>query len=269
MIPYTKKDRYTIDDLVEIVSLLRSPDGCPWDKEQNHASIRSELIEETYEVIEAIDRNNPALLREELGDLLLQVVFHAQIEREQNHFTFDDVCTEICEKMILRHPHVFDTVQADTTEQVLKNWDTIKENSKNQTTRLQTLEDVAKTLPALMRAQKVYKRASKSNLEFLEQPELLIQMQESLDALSHALSLEDTKQIADALGSLLLCCAGIAQQAGLQAEQVMTDTIESFIMCFGAMEAICVPFEQPLETFTKDDWLALMRFQKEWEAGIE
>lgn len=159
MIPYEMKDRYTIADLAEIVALLRSKDGCPWDKVQTHASIRTDLIEETYEVIEAIDQSDPVLLQEELGDLLLQVVFHAQIETEQQHFTLEDVCTDICKKMIIRHPHVFSTVKADTTEEVLKNWDEIKEETKHQTTRTQTLEAVAKTLPALMRAQKVCKRA--------------------------------------------------------------------------------------------------------------
>ena len=146
MIPYEKKEHYTIDDLAEIVTLLRSKDGCPWDKVQTHESIRPDLIEETYEVIEAIDQNDPEMLREELGDLLLQVVFHSRIETEQGHFTLDDVCTDICNKLIIRHPHVFSTVQADTTEEVLKNWDTIKEETKHQTTRTQTLEAVAKTI---------------------------------------------------------------------------------------------------------------------------
>ena len=153
MIPYEKKEHYTIDDLAEIVTLLRSEEGCPWDKVQTHQSIRSDLIEETYEVIEAIDQDDPEMLREELGDLLLQVVFHTRIETEQEHFTLEDVCTDICNKLIVRHPHVFSTVQADTTEEVLKNWDAIKEETKHQTTRTQTLEAVAKTLPALMRAQ--------------------------------------------------------------------------------------------------------------------
>ena len=153
---YPEKQHYTADDLAAIIAILRDPDnGCPWDKVQTHESIRPDLIEETYEVIEAIDQNDPEMLREELGDLLLQVVFHSRIETEQGHFTLDDVCTDICNKLIIRHPHVFSTVQADTTEEVLKNWDTIKEETKHQTTRTQTLEAVAKTLPALMRAQKV------------------------------------------------------------------------------------------------------------------
>ena len=113
------------------MTLLRSKDGCPWDKVQTHESIRPDLIEETYEVIEAIDQNDPEMLREELGDLLLQVVFHSRIETEQGHFTLDDVCTDICNKLIIRHPHVFSTVQADTTEEVLKNWDTIKAGAQS------------------------------------------------------------------------------------------------------------------------------------------
>ena len=140
MIPYEKKEHYTIDDLAEIVTLLRSKDGCPWDKVQTHESIRPDLIEETYEVIEAIDQNDPEMLREELGDLLLQVVFHSRIETEQGHFTLDDVCTDICNKLIIRHPHVFSTVQADTTEEVLKNWDTIKDGTKHQTTRTRIMQ---------------------------------------------------------------------------------------------------------------------------------
>ncbi len=236
MIPYEKKERYHIEDLIEIVRLLRSPEGCPWDKVQTHESIRSEFIEETYEVIEAIDRKEPPLLQEELGDVLLQVVFHTQIEQEQGHFTFDDVCTEICEKMVERHPHVFDTVQADTTEQVLKNWDTIKEQSKHQTTRTQTLEAVAKTLPALIRSQKVYKRAAKAELDILERSALLSQMQEAIAVLCQADPQEHTEEIARAVGTLLFCCTGIAQQDGFSAEQILVDTTKQFITRFAKAE---------------------------------
>ena len=224
MIPYEKKEHYTIDDLAEIVTLLRSKDGCPWDKVQTHESIRPDLIEETYEVIEAIDQNDPEMLREELGDLLLQVVFHSRIETEQGHFTLDDVCTDICNKLIIRHPHVFSTVQADTTEEVLKNWDTIKEETKHQTTRTQTLEAVAKTLPALMRAQKVCKRALKGNNRFLCNESVLASVTECKHTLEEAMHMEDAEQITRAMGELLFCCAGMAQTLGLSAEQVLTDT---------------------------------------------
>ncbi|WP_295218986.1 nucleoside triphosphate pyrophosphohydrolase [Ruminococcus sp.] len=262
MIPYEMKDRYTINDLAEIVMLLRSKDGCPWDKEQTHESIRSGLIEETYEVIEAIDQKDPELLREELGDLLLQVVFHAQLEQEQNSFTLDDVCTDICKKMILRHPHVFSTTQADTTEEVLKNWEEIKEESKHQTTRTQTLESVAKTLPALMRAQKVNKRAAKNDLHFLCNESVLASVTECKNALEYAMHMEDQVQIERAMGELLFCCAGMAQQLGIQAEQALTDTTNQFIQCFGAVEDTCMRENRPLESLSRSEWIDLWQKSK-------
>ena len=126
------KDKYSIDDLRQIIEILRSENGCPWDKVQTHESIRTDLIEETYEVCEGIDKNSPEMLREELGDLLLQIVFHAQIERENGTFDFDDVCNDICQKLVYRHPHVFGEVKVDGSEEVLKNWDALKRESKHQ-----------------------------------------------------------------------------------------------------------------------------------------
>lgn len=259
MIPYERKAHYTIDDLAEIVTLLRSEAGCPWDKVQTHASIRSDLIEETYEVIEAIDQDDPEMLREELGDLLLQVVFHTRIETEQEHFTLEDVCTDICNKLIVRHPHVFSTVQADTTEEVLKNWDEIKAETKHQTTRTQTLEAVAKTLPALMRAQKVCKRAMKNNNRFLCKESALASVTECKHALEEAMHLEGSAQIARAMGELLFCCAGMAQTLGLSAEQVLTDTTNQFIDCFRAMEETCTAESRPMETLSNGEWNALWK----------
>ena len=125
-----EKGSYTFDDLVLIMELLRSPGGCPWDIEQNHHSIRNDLIEETYEVVEAIDRDDPVHLREELGDVLLQVVFHARIEDEVGRFTVYDVANDICEKLIYRHPHVFGQVHVDGSEQVLSNWESRRSVSR-------------------------------------------------------------------------------------------------------------------------------------------
>lgn len=261
MIPYEKKEHYTIDDLAEIVTLLRSEEGCPWDKVQTHQSIRSDLIEETYEVIEAIDQDDPEMLREELGDLLLQVVFHTRIETEQEHFTLEDVCTDICNKLIVRHPHVFSTVQADTTEEVLKNWDAIKEETKHQTTRTQTLEAVAKTLPALMRAQKVCKRAMKDHNRFLCNESALASVTECKHTLEEAMHMEDPEQITRAMGELLFCCAGMAQTLGLSAEQVLTDTTNQFISCFRVMEETCAAENRPMETLSNGEWNALWKRQ--------
>ena len=125
------KENYRIDDLLQIMRILRGDGGCPWDREQTHQSIRRNFIEETYEVVEAIDNKDTALLLEELGDVLLQVVFHTQMEAEQGAFSFDDVCDGICKKLILRHPHIFGDVTAETSEEVLKNWDEIKRKKKD------------------------------------------------------------------------------------------------------------------------------------------
>ena len=160
------KEKYDFDDLVEIVRCLRMPDGCPWDKVQTHKSIRQDFIEETYEVIEAIDNEDTALLREELGDVLLQVVFHTQIEREKQTFDIHDVANDICQKLIIRHPHVFGTVQADTTEKVLDNWDKIKMQTKSQSRLSESMDSIARSLPSLMRASKIQKKAAKIGFDF-------------------------------------------------------------------------------------------------------
>ena len=159
MVDYQQKETYSFDDLCEIMAILRAPGGCPWDAEQTHESVKRSLIEETYEVIEAINKNDKDLLCEELGDVLLQVVFHAQMEKEQGVFDINNVCDGICKKLIERHPHVFGTVQVDSTEQVLDNWDAIKRKSKKQNTQGEAMLKVPLELPALMRAEKIQKKA--------------------------------------------------------------------------------------------------------------
>ena len=161
MIQYTQKDYYRFEDLVEIMAILRGEGGCPWDREQDHKSIRQNLLEEAYEAAEAIDLDDPKMLCEELGDVMLQVVFHAQMEREKGSFTIDDVADGICKKLILRHTHIFGDVQVANSAEVLANWDEIKKKEKGQKTLTDTLHAVARSLPALMRAEKVIKKAKK------------------------------------------------------------------------------------------------------------
>lgn len=267
MIPYEKKERYTVEDLMEIVSLLRSENGCPWDKVQTHQSIRTDLIEETYEVIEAIDQDDPAMLREELGDLLLQVAFHTSIEEERQRFTREDVYTEICEKLITRHPHVFSTVQADTTEEVLTNWDAIKEASKHQTTRTQTVEAVPKTFPALMRGQKTFKRAVKGDTcmqDTLSGDFLVTACKEALAQLNFEEMLEKTA--GEQMGYLLFCLAALSHKLGISAEQALTDTTNRFVDLFAKAEASCLSEGKALTQCTEADWAAFwQQFQKKEE----
>ena len=183
-----QKTAYQADDLVRIVEILRAPSGCPWDREQTHASIRNDLIEETYEVIEAIDNADPKLLREELGDVLLQIAMHAEMEREAGRFTFGDIANDICVKMIHRHPHVFGgTMQADTSEQVLVNWEVLKRKEKDQRSTADAIEAVPHTLPALWRAEKVQKKTAKVGFDWPDVWGAMDKLAEELTEVSDAI----------------------------------------------------------------------------------
>lgn len=236
MVEYQQKDHYSINDLLDIVRLLRSEGGCPWDREQTHRSIRSDLIEETCEVIEAIDLEDSELLREELGDVLLQVVFHCRIEEEQNSFRFDDVCDEVCKKLIIRHPHVFGDVTANTTEQVLKNWDAIKMETKGQERYTDTLTSVAKSLPALMRAQKVGKRAMRAGMDFRCAEDAVACISDEKSELEAAVISGNKADIEEEMGDLLFSCVNAARHLGIDAELALKSATEKFIKRFSVTE---------------------------------
>ena len=238
MVEYQQKDRYNIDDLLDIMRLLRSEGGCPWDREQTHESIRSDMIEEACEVIEAIDLKDSALLREELGDVLLQVVFHCRIEEEAENFRFDDVCDEVCKKLIVRHPHVFGEVKADTSDQVLKNWDAIKMQTKGQETYTDTLTSVAKSLPALMRAQKVGKRAMRAGMDFRCAEDAIACITNEKMELDAAIIKGNQNDIEEEFGDLLFSCVNAARHLGIDAEQALKDATEKFIKRFSVTEEL-------------------------------
>ena len=151
---------------MEIVKILRAPGGCPWDMAQTHQSIRSNFIEETYEAIEAIDNGDTALLREELGDVLLQVALHAEMEREAGAFDINDVCNDLCQKLIVRHPHVFGDKKADDEKDALQNWNAVKMKTKNQKTQTEAMESVCRALPALMRSEKIQRKSAKVGFDW-------------------------------------------------------------------------------------------------------
>ena len=238
MVEYQQKDRYDINDLLDIMRLLRSEGGCPWDREQTHESIRSDMIEEACEVIEAIDLKDSALLREELGDVLLQVVFHCRIEEESDNFRFDDVCDEVCKKLIVRHPHVFGEVKADTSDQVLKNWDAIKMQTKGQETYTDTLTSVAKSLPALMRAQKVGKRAMRAGMDFRCADDAVACIANEKAEFDAALKSGVQADIEEEFGDLLFSCVNAARHLGIDAEQALKDATEKFIKRFSITEEL-------------------------------
>jgi tetrapyrrole methylase family protein/MazG family protein len=216
-----RASRYDINDLVEIVSILRGEGGCPWDREQTHKSIRNDLIEETYEVVESIDCNDPALMREELGDLLFQVLFHAQIAREDGQFTLDDVISDISAKMVHRHPHVFGSVQVENTGEVLSNWETIKTEEKQRNTLKDKLQAIPPMLPALMRAQKVAKKSGQ--YADVTSDELIDSAKRSLDALRTGADTSET------LGQILFTLGALAYREGIGAEEALFETTNRFI----------------------------------------
>lgn len=238
MVEYEQKPHYSIADLREIVRLLRSPGGCPWDKEQTHTSIRNDFLEEAYEAVEAIDLLDMPLLREELGDVLLQVVFHCTLAEEEKAFDFDAVCDEICKKLIVRHPHVFGDVKAEDTDTVLKNWDAIKKETKGQETYADTLRSVAKSLPALARAQKVGKRAARAGMDFSTPSDAFDCVRAERAELQAAIAAKDTEMMEEELGDLIFSCVNTARHLGIDAEQALSKATEKFIGRFAAAEQL-------------------------------
>ncbi len=167
------KEHYSFSDLYDLMLILRSPEGCPWDREQTHTSIRQNMIEEAYEACDAIDHQDDEGLCEELGDLLMQVIFHAQIAEDRNAYTLQEVLDGVCRKLIVRHPHVFGNVEVENADEVLKNWETIKNQTKGMESLRDTLDGIALALPALMRAQKLVSRTKKASADpaaFMPEP---------------------------------------------------------------------------------------------------
>ncbi len=238
MVEFQQKDNYSISDLIEIVKLLRGEGGCPWDREQTHESIRSDFIEETCEAIEAIDLKDSELLCEELGDVLLQVVFHCRIEEESGRFAFDDICDGVCKKLIIRHPHVFGDTIANSTEQVLKNWDAIKMKTKGQETYTDTLESVAKSLPALMRAQKVGKRAMRAGMDFRNADDAIKCIDAERKELIEAAASGNIDDITEEMGDLLFSCVNAARHLGVDAELALKAATDKFIKRFSVTEKL-------------------------------
>lgn len=189
------KSNYGVEDLVEIVKLLRAPGGCPWDAEQTHESIKKNFIEETYEVVEAINKKDNSMLLEELGDVLLQVVFHTEMEREKGGFTLSDVADGICKKLIERHPHVFGTVEVSSTDEVLSNWDDIKKKTKGQKSQTQSMLSVPREFPALMRAQKIQHKAAKVGFDWDSADGAFDKLTEEVAELKEAMAEKNTDHV--------------------------------------------------------------------------
>ncbi len=239
-VKFTFKDRYDVNDLLEIMHLLRSPEGCPWDREQTHRSIRGDFLEETHEAIEAIDREDSDGLQEELGDVLLQVVFHAVIEEEAGGFNFDRIVDTLCHKLVSRHPHVFGDVDAQNATEALKNWDAIKRASNEGKTQTQLLDGVPHSLPALMRAGKVLNRAKR--VGFMP-----------------AFAEPDIKGEAKDIGEKLFSLVAFSRKNGIDPEEALTLTTNQFIHRFSKMEQKIIESGKDISAVEAEEW------QKLWE----
>lgn len=225
------KESYDLRDFVALVSYLRSPNGCPWDQVQTHESIRRNFLEETYEACEAIDAGDLVHMREELGDVLMQVLFHTDIEREAGHFDIDDVADAACKKLVYRHPHVFRRDEPDAPD-----WDTMKQRERAQTTTAEAMDSVARSLPALWRCDKIQAKAAKTGFEWPDVHAALDKVDEETRELRAAVASGDTEAIGDELGDLLFAAVKVARFAGIDPEQAAHAACEKFIRRFSAME---------------------------------
>jgi tetrapyrrole methylase family protein/MazG family protein len=253
------KQKYGFDDLINIVSVLRSPDGCPWDRKQTHKSIRSNFIEETYEAVEAIDTEDQELLKEELGDVLLQVAMHAQMEQENGSFDIGDVIDGICKKLIVRHPHVFGDVKADTADEVLKNWDAIKKRTKGQDTQTEVVKAVPRVLPALMRSRKVQQRAARVGFDWPDVSGAVAKTREELGELEKEISHGDKDACFEELGDVLFSVVNIARFVDAEPEGALTAACDKFIKRF----ELCEKFAA--EEGRKFDSMSLKELDELWD----
>ena len=257
MINFVQKDFYDVRDLEKIVAVLRAPGGCPWDAEQTHESSRRDFLEEAYEVAEAIDEGDTDHLKEELGDVLLQVVFHAQMEKEAGRFDLDDAADGVCKKLIYRHPHVFGQVEVSGSAQVLENWDKLKRKEKKQESHTDALNSVARSLPALWRAEKVQKKARKAGFDWDEASGPMDKLYEELDELKTAVA--EGSNIEEELGDLLFAAVNLARFVQVDCENALTAATDKFIRRFAQVEELAKDQGRAMES------MSLAELDKLWD----
>lgn len=226
------------EQLREVVAKLRGPGGCPWDHEQTHASLRGGLLEEAYEVVAAIDASDDANLREELGDLLLQVVFHSQIAHEEGRFTLDEVAREISTKLVRRHPHVFGSENLANSQAVLVRWDEIKRAEKGADHTASVLDGIPLGLPALLHAEKVQKKAGKVGFDWDAAEPILEKVREELAEVEKAMQSGEHAKIEEEIGDLLFATVNLARKLKVEAEVALRGATEKFARRFRRMETL-------------------------------
>ena len=253
MVNFQYKEKYGIEDFRVIMALLRGEGGCPWDREQTHESIRRDLLEEAYETVTAIDSGDLDNLREELGDLQMQVLFHSQIETERGGFTFDDVCDEACKKLIRRHPHVFGQQQASTSDEVLTTWDAVKRSEKGQKSVSGSMADIAKAMPALWRAEKIQSKARRAGFDWPDYHGAREKLSEELSELDDAIAAGDGEAIEAELGDVLASAVNLARLLKIDPEAALNGSCDRFIRRYSRMESLAEENGQVLSQLSLDE----------------
>ena len=232
------KDHYTMEDLIRLITVLRSPGGCPWDRKQTHESIKKNFIEETYEAIEAINKKDTQGLREELGDVLLQIMLHCEMEREKGSFDFNDVVNELCQKLVERHPHVFSCSSAANSAEALDRWDEVKRKTKGIKKQSESMLKVPREFPALMRAQKVQQKAAKAGFDWSNAEGAFQKLLEEINELKNALSEGVKDHIDEEFGDVLFSCVNVSRFIGADSEESLTAATDKFISRYLLVERL-------------------------------
>ena len=264
MVNFQRKDRYGWEDFLTIMHLLRAPGGCPWDREQTHQSIRRNFLEETYEALDAIDRDDVPGMKEELGDVLLQVVFHAVMEEERGRFTPDDVVDGIAQKLVVRHAHVFGTAQASDSAQALEGWEAQKKLEKGYTSPADAVEAVPHTLPALWRAEKIVSRSVKAGFNWDSITGALDKLDEESAELRQAVdaggAVDSPHGVREEIGDALFILCKIAQMSGVDPEDALHRSCDKFQTRF---RGVTEQADKPLSQYTEAELISLWECAKE------
>ena len=269
MVDFEIKDCYKFDDLLRIMEILRAPDGCMWDQAQDHHSIRQNFIEETYEACEAIDDNDTDHLKEELGDVLLQVVFHAVMEEEQEHFTPDDVVDGVAQKLVFRHAHVFGTAEATDSAQALEGWEAQKKQEKGYTSPADAVEAVPHTLPALWRAEKIVSRSVKAGFNWDSVDGALDKLDEEAAELRQAVeageAVDSPHGVREEIGDALFVLCKIAQMSGVDPEDALHRACDKYQTRF---RRVADAADKPLSDYTETEKIALWKQAKNESSSL-
>ena len=263
MVHFPEKPVYDMDDLAALLRILRAPNGCPWDREQTHLSNRRNFLEEAYEAAEAFDRDDPAMMCEELGDMLMQVLFNIHIEEDAGRFTTDDVTDHVVRKLIYRHPHVFGSVKAESSEEVLVNWEQLKRKEKGQKSAADALDAVARSLPALWRADKLQSKAEKAGFRFRDADGSLRKLEEEVRELREAV--EHGTNVEEELGDVLFAAVNAGRYRGVDPEDALNAACEKFIRRFRAVEEAVAARGAAMDALPPEELAALWNQAKEKE----